>query len=446
MYRLVLGVLILLSASPVRAAAQDSRPNVLLILADDLGYGDLSCFGAKDLNTPNVDRIAREGTKWTEFYANSSVCSPTRAALLSGRYQELVGVPGVIRTRASDSWGYLHPDAKLAPAYLRAEGYHTALVGKWHLGLKAPNRPNDRGFHHFHGFLGDMMDDYYKHRRHGTNYMRLDTEEVDPPGHATDIFSEWAVDYLESRRGLNAPFFLYLPYNAPHTPIQPPKDWLAKVRARHPDMPLKRANLVALIEHMDHGIGKVLKALEEFGHADNTLVIFTSDNGGQVNVGGLNGPLRDGKQSMYEGGLKVPLVASWPGKIAKGSTSQRRGITMDLLPTVLEAAGAELPSGLDGISQLSALRGTTAKPLTRDLFFGRREGNPRYGGLTTFALRRGDWKLVRNTPWTGLELFNLATDPKESTNLANSELEIFRELQAAMRLQVQRYGAVPWQP
>ena len=232
------------------ADAVERPPNVIVILADDLGYGDLQSYGAEDLLTPHIDKLMDRGMRFDSFYANCPVCSPTRAALLSGRYQELVGVPGVIRTHPENSWGELSPDAVLLPELLKQAGYHSALVGKWHLGLEKPNRPTDRGFDFFHGFLGDMMDDYYLHRRHNVNYMRRGEEEIDPEGHATDLFSDWASDYLRSRRTARQPFFLYLAYNAPHTPIQPPKDWLEKVKKRQPKLTPARAKLVALIEHM----------------------------------------------------------------------------------------------------------------------------------------------------------------------------------------------------
>ncbi|MEO2025635.1 MAG: sulfatase-like hydrolase/transferase, partial [Fuerstiella sp.] len=181
-------------------AAETDRPNMLVILADDLGYGDLACRGARDMRTPNLDRVFAQGMEFTNFYANCPVCSPTRAALLSGRYQELVGVPGVIRTHPNNNWGYLNPTATMLPKVAQDNGYHTALVGKWHLGLESPNTPIERGFDHLHGFLGDMMDDYYNHRRHGNNYMYHDRTEIDPQGHATDLFSQWSIDYLNSRK------------------------------------------------------------------------------------------------------------------------------------------------------------------------------------------------------------------------------------------------------
>lgn len=423
------------------------RPNIVLILADDLGYGDLSCFGAEDLRTPHVDALIAGGVKLTNFYANCPVCSPTRAALLTGRYQDLVGVPGVIRTHADNNWGYLHPDAVLLPTVLKTLGYHSAIVGKWHLGLESPNRPNDRGFDHFHGFLGDMMDDYFNHRRHDINYLFRNETEIDPAGHATDLFTQWACDYIRERRETKQPFFLYLAYNAPHTPIQPPEEWVARVKQREPGLSDKRTKLAALIEQMDHGIGQVLAALEETGLADDTLVIFTSDNGGQLDVGANNGPLRDGKQSMYEGGIKVAAGARWPGKIRPGTESDLMAMTMDLFPTFVQAAGGDLDAidSIDGRSFLPTLLGQPQNPLRELWFFRRREGGLQYGGKTIEAVRRGDWKLLQNSPFQPLELYNLKDDPLEANNLVKSHPRIVQELDAELRKEIQRYGSVPWQ-
>ncbi len=443
----LLSLIALLATSwflPFTANAAE-KPNVVVILVDDLGYGDLSSYGAEDLKTPHVDRLVERGLKFTEFYANCPVCSPTRAALLTGRYQDLVGVPGVIRTYPKDNWGWLSPDAVLLPKLLKPAGYHSAIVGKWHLGLESPNVPNDRGFDHFHGWLGDMMDDYWKHRRHGINYMRKDDETIDPEGHATDLFTEWAVEYLASRKGKEDPFFLYLAYNAPHTPIQPPKEWVAKVKEREPGITDQRAKLVALIEHMDDGIGKVMAALDENGFAENTLVVFTSDNGGQLNVGANNGPLRDGKQSVYEGGLKVPAVAVWPGHVEPGTTTTFQALSMDLCPTICEVAGVEIEHPIDGRSILPTLLGQEQKPLREYAFFRRREGNARYQGKTIEAVRWGDWKLLQNSPFQPIELYNLKTDPREQNDLAGKEKQVFNKLTAELRKEIQRYGSVPWQ-
>jgi len=421
------------------------KPNFLVILVDDLGYGDLACYGAADLVTPHLDRLATQGIRFTRAYANCPVCSPTRASLLTGRYPEMVGVPGVIRTHRRNSWGRLTPDAVLLPQLLKPAGYASAIVGKWHLGLKPPDTPTERGFDHFHGFLGDMMDDYYTHRRHGHNYMKLGRQTIDPKGHATDLFTQWACDWLRQQKP-GQPFFLYLAYNAPHTPIQPPRDWMEKVRTRAPEMAPKRAKLAALIEHMDDGIGRVLACLDETGLADNTLVIFWSDNGGQVNVGADNDGTRDGKGTMYEGGIRVPAVIRWPGKVKAGQESDRIVLTMDVVPTVCEAAGAAIDHKIDGVSFLPFLLGRRQPQPRRDLFWGRREGGGIFQGGTIECVRRGDWKLLRSKPGARFELYNLGKDPLEEHDLARSEPEKRQELAAALQAQLRRYSKIPWQP
>jgi len=440
----LLSILFLFFGTASIAVGAD-RPNILLILVDDLGYGDLSSYGATDLKSPHIDQLVRRGKRFDNFYANCPVCSPTRASVLTGRYPELVGVPGVIRTFPHNNWGYLAPTAKLLPQLLKPAGYHSAIIGKWHLGLHKPNRPTERGFDFFHGWLGDMMDDYYEHRRHKINYMRRNLAVIDPPGHATDLFTKWACDYLTTRAGKKDPFFLYLAYNAPHTPIQPPESWVKRVMKRQPDMSRKRARLVALIEHMDDGIGQVIEKLNSTKLARNTVVIFTSDNGGQVSVGARNGTLRDGKQSMYEGGLKVPCCVVWPDHITPGSTAKNMGLTMDLLPTICDIAKVKVTHKIDGMTLLPSLLGKKQDTDKRTVFFHRREGGLRYGGLTIHAARSGNWKLLQNSPFKPLELYNLKNDPLEQRNLARTHRKQFRQLAAALRVQLQRGGAVPWQ-
>jgi len=419
------------------------KPNILMILVDDLGYGDLSSYGAKDLKTPHIDRLMTAGIRFDNFYANCPVCSPTRAALLSGRYPDMAGVPGVIRTHITNSWGHLAPHAELLPKLLKPAGYHTAIVGKWHLGLDSPNTPNERSFDHFHGFLGDMMDDYYNHRRHGNNYMRLNGNQIDPEGHATDLFTQWSIDYISGRAKSDRPFFLYLAYNAPHTPIQPPDDRLDRVKKREPGIDNKRAKLVALIEQLDDGIGKVITALKDAGVSDNTLVIFTSDNGGQLGVGASNGPLRAGKQDMYEGGIREPMCAVWPGKIQPGTRSERVALTMDLYPTICEAAGAKIAHQIDGRSILPTLLGKSQPAEDRFLFWVRREGGG-YGGRAYYAARYGDYKLVQNNPFEPMELYNLKDDPKEQKPLGRKN-KMYQKLFTALRNHIIEAGAVPWQ-
>ncbi|MEO0445741.1 MAG: sulfatase-like hydrolase/transferase [Verrucomicrobiota bacterium] len=426
-------------------AVASDKPNILVIIVDDLGYGDLSSYGAEDLKSPRIDEMMASGMRFDHFYANCPVCSPTRAALLTGRYQELVGVPGVVRTHADNNWGYLAQDALLLPQILKPAGYHSACIGKWHRGLMEENQPTRRGFDFFHGFLGDMMDDYYDHLRHGNHYMRRNEVPVHPEGHATEVFSQWAIEYINERAKTEEPWFLYLAYNAPHTPIQPPEDWFEKVKAREPGITDKRAKLVALIEHMDEGIGQVMDGLTESGEAENTLVFFVSDNGGQLNVGANCGNLRGGKQDMYEGGIRVPACAVWPGVIEAGSQSDFVGMTMDIFTTAAEAAGVDVNHAMEGISMMELLKTGKEEPILRDLFWTRREGNARFQGESTWAMRRGSWKVLKNNPMQPWEMYNLEADPLETTDLAQKNKGKFNELMAAMRVQIQRGGAVPWQ-
>lgn len=421
-------------------------PNILLILTDDQGYHDVSYYGTEDIKTPHMDALAADGMRFDNFYANCPVCSPTRAALLSGRYQEFVGVPGVIRTYPKDNWGYLDPAATLLPDMLKIGGYQTAIIGKWHLGLESPNIPNERGFDFFHGWLGDMMDDYWKHRRHDINYMRKNKEIIDPEGHATDLFTDWSVDYIKEQAKTDPPFFLYLAYNAPHFPVQPPADWLAKVKKREPGISEKRAKLVAFIEHLDDGIGQVIQALKDSKQYDNTIIVFTSDNGGLLRDAANNGPLRDGKQSVYEGGLKVPTAMVWKDVIEAGSTSDYKALSMDLYPTLVEAAGLRTTHPIEGKSFLSLLKGEEdLQDTDRPLFFSRREGGTRYGGLTIQAVQLNNWKLLQNDPFAPQELYNLKDDPLEENNLIKEKPEKYKELNALLMKHLQEAGKVPWQ-
>lgn len=425
------------------AAESPSKPNILIILVDDLGYGDLSINGGTDIHTPHIDRLFEKGMKFKKFYANCTVCSPTRASLLTGSYPDLVGVPGVIRTNETNSWGYLSEDAITLPQVLKKAGYETAIIGKWHLGLESPNKPNERGFDFFHGFLGDMMDDYWTHLRQGNNYMRLNETEIDPEGHATDIFSQWTVDYLNDAAKKEAPFFLYLSYNAPHFPIQPPEDWFEKVKKREPEISEKRAKNVAFVEHLDSGIGKVLEALKNSGQMKNTLIIFSSDNGGHLASGASNGELRGGKQDMYEGGIKVPTCFVWKEKIKEGSLSDNLGLTMDIYPTLCEIAGVELNHKIDGMSLYRSLQGKDQVTDNRVVYFMRREGG-NYSGLCYYAARQGQYKLLQNTPFEPMQLFNLETDPKEQIPLQKTS-DKYKDLRYRISQHIREAGKIPWQ-
>jgi len=439
-------VLLGLVSSGGGSQAESLQPNLVVILTDDQGYGDVSAYGATDVQTPNIDRIGTEGMLFTAMRANATVCSPSRAALLTGRFADRVGVPGVIRTDPSDSWGWFDPHVPTLADVLGEAGYETALIGKWHLGLESPNTPNERGFAYFYGFLGDMMDSYTTHRRHGQNLMRHNSAEIDPPGHATDIFSDQAVAYIRNRAaGKGRPFFLYLAYNAPHFPIEPPASWLADVRQRLPALEEKRAKAVALIEHLDAGIGRVLAALDETGLADHTVVVFSSDNGGSLRHAQCNAPWRGGKQDHYDGGLRVPFMVRWPARIPVESRTDHAGLLFDVFPTFTELAGIAPGEGLDALSLVPVLTGTEASS-ARELYFVRREGGLRYGGNAYEALIHGDWKILRNDPYSPLELYNIAADPSEQRNLAAEHRGKREELAARLRRHVQRGGGTPWQP
>lgn len=425
-------------------SAWAEKPNLLIIYTDDQGYGDISVYGKKDIRTPHMDRIADEGMLFTQMRANCTVCSPSRAALLTGIYADRAGVPGVVRTHAENSWGYMDPAVPTIADELGKAGYHTALVGKWHLGLEAPNTPNGRGFDFFHGFLGDMMDDYYKGTRHGNNYLRRNGEVVEPTKHATDMFTDWAVSYFADRsQKKEEPFFLFLAYNAPHFPIQPPDEWLERVKQREPQMDAKRARAVAFVEHLDAAVGRVLESLDELGLAKNTVVVFTSDNGGSLAHHQNCDPWRGGKQDHYDGGLKVPFMLRWPGQVEEGSTSDYQGLTFDIFPTFLELAGAKPRKDLDAVSLKPILKGGKIDA-PRELYFVRREGGPR-GGKAYHAIIKDGWKLMQNSPFSPLELYHLEKDPYETTDLASKNPGKKRALLNRLRHHIQRGGATPWQ-
>jgi arylsulfatase A-like enzyme len=435
---------ILIVAMSSKLDAQDlEKPNIIVILVDDLGYGDLSINGGTDIHTPHIDELCEQGIQFTNFYANCTVCSPTRASLMTGRYPDIAGVPGVIRTHEDNSWGYLREDLTTLPQALKKAGYSTAIVGKWHLGLESPNKPNERGFDFFHGFLGDMMDDYYTHLRHGNNYMRLNNQVTDPKGHATDIFSDWAIEFLQKSKESTSPFFLYLAYNAPHFPIQPPADWLEKIKEREEGISEKRAKNVALVEHLDDGIGRVLKALDTMELTENTLIIFSSDNGGHLPSGASNGSLRGGKQDFYEGGIKVPACFVWNNMIEAGTSSDNLGLTMDIYPTLLEIAGVEPDNPIDGISLYPTLLGKKQVSDQRVVYFMRREGGL-YGGLCYYATREGKYKIVQNTPYEAIQLFNLEADPQEQSPLETSSKQ-FKNLKYIQSQHIRQTGKIPWQ-
>ena len=241
------------------------------------------------------------------------------------------------------------------------------------------------------------------------------------------------------------PFFLYLAYNAPHTPIQPPDDWIERVRQREPDASPERVKYVALVEHMDAGIGRVLDTLEETGQLSNTLVIYTSDNGGQLNVGANNGPLHGAKGQMYEGGIRVPTCAMWQGEIEEGVVSDNVGMLMDLFPTACDVAGIAIDHEIEGVSILPTLRGDVQDFSDRIMYWVRKEGNQQFLGLNQHAVRRGDVKLLHNGPFEPLELYDLGNDPLEASDLVNAQRDTFPEMGQLLQTEMQKNGQGAWQ-
>jgi len=442
------------SASPVASAQRDvgamSRPNVVLILMDDLGYGDLGSYGAPDAKTPNVDRLAREGLRLTDAYANASNCSPTRAGLITGQYQQRYGIEWPLGSVAGDSARGLPATGASLPALLKTNGYATGLIGKWHLGFRPEFGPNAHGFDEFFGFVGGAVD-YYTHRRgDGTPDLYENTTAVQLPAYLTDEITRRAVSFVDRRA--SAPFFLEVAYNAVHWPFQPPDmpagehhDMPGRGAAgdlrlyQGPDdsVPATRADYVRMLERADQGVGQILGALERHGLATNTLVIFTNDNGGEWLS--RNAPLSNRKSTLWEGGIRVPLLLRWPGVLPASRTSAQVAITMDLTATILAATGTAHPANhpLDGIDLLPILRGRSST-VERQLFWRR----PR--PTAQRAVRSGRWKLLQDG--VNFYLFDVARDPGERHDLTAAHPDLVRKLSAALDDWEREVGVARWSP
>ncbi len=418
------------------------KPNIIFISADDLGYGDLSCYGGKDILTPELDKLAASGIRLSNYYVNCPVCSPSRASWLTGKYPDKAGVPGVVRPIESINFGYLDPNTTLLPALLKEEGYQTALIGKWHLGLESPNLPNERGFDYSKSWLSGMTD-YYTHIQHGQNFLRENNKEFKEEGHLTGLITKWAIEYLDNYKGSDGPLYLYLAYTAPHDPIQPPEEWLEKVRGRESGMNEKRAKIVALIEHLDFNIGQVLEKVKSKLDMSNTMVVFTSDNGGNLRFNASNGELRGGKQDMYEGGIKVPCFVYWPGNVVDANVSDELIVGMDWFTTICNYAGVSDIPEVDGID-ISPVFNKGGHLPARTLFWVRREGW-KYGGMAYYAARYRNYKLVYNSPFEPMQFFDLEQDPKEQYPLKEGDNPEFKKLKSALVKHIQEAGEVPWQ-
>jgi arylsulfatase A-like enzyme len=274
--------------------------------------------------------------------------------------------------------------------------------------------------------------------------MRINDKMVSPVGHATEIFTGWALDYLKKQEHSKEPFFLYLAYNAPHDPIQPPTEWLARVQKRETGISEKRARLVALIEHLDDQIGRVLRQLKSSGQMENTLVIFVSDNGGNLSFGANNGPYRGGKGDLYDGGIRIPGGMMWKNVIQPGRVSDRLMLLMDIYPTICDIAGVRIQHPVDGASLLPVLKGETLAQDSRTIFFMRREGGLQYAGQIYYSARSGPYKMVQNTPVEERQLFNLDNDPFEKNPLQKNGNKEYQQLIRQLSRHIGLSGAVPW--
>ena len=436
---------LLLANAPAGALAQP-RPNIIVIQADDLGYGDLGSYGQTKFATPNLDRLAAEGTRFTQYYAGSTVCAPSRAALMLGQHtgHNWIRGNGEVPLRAGDV---------TLPEVLKTAGYQTAVIGKWGLGLEdTAGQPNAQGVDEFFGFLNHR----HAHRQYVTHLWRNQTR-VDydvTRDYANDLFTIEAISYLQRPR--TAPFFLYLAYTTPHAELRVPDDSLAEYRGRFPEtpyvdvhadaytpvppfertgyrsQPTPRAAFAAMVARMDRDIGRLMKVVNDTGLSASTIVLFTSDNGPHREGGAdpeffqSGGPLRGIKRDLHEGGIRVPMIAWAPGRVPAGATSRHVWAHWDLLPTLADLAGAKAPDGVDGVSMRGALEGRPA-PSHEWLYWEFSERGFQQ------AVRTGPWKALRLNANGPLELYDLDADIGETRDLAAARPDVIARVEEYLK-------------
>ena len=407
----------LIGGGHLRAQAPEKKPNILYIVADDLGWKDVG-FNGSDIKTPNLDKLANNGARFQQFYAQP-MCTPTRAALMTGRYPFRYGLQTAV-IPSSHTYG-LPTDEYLIPQALKDAGYYTAIVGKWHLGHADPKYwPRQRGFDYQYGpMIGEI--DYFTHQQHGVTDWYRNIKVVKEEGYSTVLLGNDAVKLI-GQHDASVPLYLYLAFNAPHTPYQALPEYMD--RYKNISDPTRRA-YAAMITAMDDQVGRVLQALEDHHMRENTIIFFQSDNGGtrnkmfagemdmsKITIPCDNGPFREGKGTLYEGGTRVPAFANWPGHIPPGSTVAGMMHVVDMYPTIAELAGASTAKAkpLDGLNMWPTISQGVPSPRTELVY-----------NIEAFraGIREGDWKLIWRTPLPPKsELYNIADDPSEKNNLA----------------------------
>jgi arylsulfatase A-like enzyme len=430
--------------SAAAAQVQPRKPNFIVIYTDDQGIGDMGCYGARDVKTPHMDRLAARGVRFTDWYSNSPVCSPSRCALMTGQYPWRHGIMNFLPAKATQDVPGMKASAVTLPGELRKLGYHTAAVGKWHLGSSPESRPLKQGFDEHFGFYSGW-NDYYSHRYYNMSrtapehifhdLWRNGEEVFEDPAYTTELFSREAKAFIE-RQKKDQPFFLYLAHGAPHYPMIAPKKYVARFPA---SLDRDRRMHAAMLAAVDDGIGEILELLKKRGLDRDTVIFFQSDNGatsegrsdsqGRPYRGGSNAPFRGYKGGLFEGGIRMPALMSWPGTIPAGKVVDAPGQTMDIMPTFLGWAGAPVPPKLDGLDAAPMIAQSGPSPHT-EMFW-------EYQGQT--AIRRGDWKFMLGAK-EGLGedavarkwLSNLKDDPGERRNWLEQASRVGSELEARL--------------
>jgi arylsulfatase A-like enzyme len=418
-------------------SVQAGRTNMIFIMADDMGHADAGCYGQRIIPTPNLDRLAGEGTRFTHVYAGSPVCAPSRSVLMTGLHSGRTtvrgntGIGGVRGLDGSQGRVPLKAEDRTVAEHLKELGYATGMTGKWGLGEPGTTgEPNRQGFDEWFGFLnqGRAHDHFPEYLWHNAERKDLEGKRGgEGPRYAHDLFTDFAMDFIRRHAAGERPFFLYLPYTLPHDKYQIPST------DPFTDQPWTRDEKVhaAMIARLDRDTGRLMRLLGELGLADNTVVFFTSDNGAARRWEGRfdsSGPLRGRKRDLYEGGIRVPMIVRWPGVVPAGRVSEAPWYFPDVLPTLVAIAGGRPPEGIDGISVLPELKGVAQPELSaRHLYWEFFEGGFKQ------AARRGEWKVVRPAAETPLELYHLERDPSETRNIAGEHPEVIETFEAYLK-------------